>query len=97
MDKSKSEQRDELIESFHQTLIAEARMITPKDLASELSIDAKVLRSFIRNHVTNRAGKGGAWRFTSAEAERIKRAYTNRKTIQATAPIFADDSFGQAD
>lgn len=72
---------------------SEARTITPKDIANELNVDAKVLRSFIRSHTTNRAGKGGAWRFTANEADRIKRAFANRSTKRATAPAF-DDSFG---
>lgn len=70
-----------------------ARSITPTMIAEELNVSPKALRSFIRSQlVTNRAGKGGAWRFTADEAAMIKDRYMNRAASRATAPVFKDDS-----
>lgn len=50
--------------------------ITAKALATDLGVEAKAFRRWLRRYTSNRAGKGGRWTFTTEEAEAIKTAYS---------------------
>lgn len=46
-----------------------------KQLATELNIDAKAFRRWLRAHTTDRANKGGRWVFTAEEKADLLEAY----------------------
>jgi hypothetical protein len=59
-------------------------MTTPNDIAAELGISGKQLRTFLRDpsngFARSPAQHWQRWEFTRAEAEEIKRAYRFKRT-----------------
>jgi hypothetical protein len=59
-------------------------MTTPNDIAAELGISGKQLRSFLRERSNGFARSPAqhwqCWEFTRAEADDIKRAYRSKRT-----------------
>lgn len=51
-------------------------MISAKAIATELGIDPKSFRRWLRRNTEDRAGKGGRWNFTAEQAEELKAAYS---------------------
>lgn len=65
-----------------------AEVFSPKAIATELNIDAKSFRRFLRSQTENRAGKGGRWAFDADAKAAIIAAYNTRNA--GTAPILAE-------
>lgn len=51
-----------------------------KEVATELGLDPKSFRRWLRAHTAERANKGGRWIFTTAGKEAIVAAYNAKKT-----------------
>lgn len=51
-----------------------------KEVATELNLDAKSFRRWLRAHTADRANKGGRWVFTPAGKDAIIAAYNAKKT-----------------
>lgn len=51
-----------------------------KEVATELNLDPKSFRRWLRAHTAERANKGGRWIFTTAGKEAIVAAYNAKKT-----------------
>lgn len=60
-----------------------------KDLASELGIDAKAFRRWLRANTTDRANKGGRWVFTAESKAQFIDAYRS-KAKAGTEPTLPD-------
>lgn len=50
-----------------------------KEVATELNLDAKSFRRWLRAHTADRANKGGRWVFTPAGKDAIIAAYNAKK------------------
>ena len=51
-----------------------------KEVATELGLDPKSFRRWLRAHTADRANKGGRWIFTTAGKAAIIAAYNAKKT-----------------
>lgn len=60
-----------------------------KDLASELGIDPKSFRRWLRAHTAERANKGGRWVFTAESKAAFLDAYRT-KDAKGTEPKFEE-------
>lgn len=62
----------------------EVTTISAKDLASQLGVDPKAFRRWLRRHTENRAGKGGRWTFDASQVEELKAAFSKDAEAEAT-------------
>lgn len=60
-----------------------------KELATELGIDAKSFRRWLRAHTADRANKGGRWVFTAETKDAILTAYNTKAA--GTEPTLDED------
>lgn len=58
-----------------ETEITEEVTFSAKELATELGIDPKSFRRWLRAHTADRANKGGRWIFTAETRDAILTAY----------------------
>ena len=65
-------------------------ILTPKEMADELHIDAKTLRRIMRSMAAETPGSGARWEigedFADAIRERVSRTH-NRKTVRFTPKV----------
>ena len=66
-------------------------LISAKELAAELDIDAKSFRRWLRTLTDNRAGKGGRWVFDPATAELVRTAWAARAAKGTTPSLAASE------
>lgn len=62
-------------------------LISAKAIATELGIDPKSFRRWLRRHTEDRAGKGGRWNFTAEQAEELKAAYSKPAEVEASDEV----------
>lgn len=66
-------------------IVANAKALTPKELANELNIDAKTLRRIMRSMAAETPGAGARWEidaeFAQALRDRVSRTH-NRKVVK---------------
>lgn len=72
--------------------VAETEELTfsAKEIATELNIDAKSFRRWLRSHTSDRANKGGRWIFTSESKAQVIAAY-NAKGAGTEPTLDTDD------
>ncbi len=60
--------------------VDEAQEVTfsAKEIATELGIDAKSFRRWLRSHTADRANKGGRWVFTAESKAEVLAAYKTK-------------------
>lgn len=68
----------------------EETTFSAKQVATELNIDAKSFRRWLRAHTTDRANKGGRWLFTADEKAELLEAY-RRTPAEATDDLEVDE------
>ena len=79
------------VETLEEVTEAEDDTFSAKALASELGLDPKAFRRWLRNYTKERANKGGRWAFTADRKSELIDAYN-----AAHAPAAAEEVSAEA-
>lgn len=60
--------------------MSESANITPKEIADEMGVSDKRVRSILRSMTSDRAGRGNSWALTPEIADAIRAEITQRRT-----------------
>lgn len=69
--------------------VTEEVTFSAKELATELGLDPKTFRRWLRAHTADRANKGGRWIFTAETKDAILAAYASKAA--GTEPTLNED------
>lgn len=69
--------------------VTEEVTFSAKELATELGLDPKTFRRWLRAHTADRANKGGRWIFTAETKDAILTAYASKAA--GTEPTLNED------